>query len=224
MFHVKQAVNILRRYCQRLDLNVEENQIEQLVKYSDLIKEWNSKVHLISKNDVEKIIERHIVPALFFVKYLRDQANGCFLRILDVGTGAGLPGAVIAIINPGWKLVLLDSSRKKTLFLRRIFSDFYVDVDVVCERYEKYADVSNMEFDWVVARAVAPLNELIALVRPHLDQGVKLLTIKGINFTEELECIELNKFRISAWNLDGLIKTENYLKNKCLVKVEKIYG
>ncbi len=224
MFHVEQKINLLKEYAQRLDIHLDSVQIERLLAYAQLIKEWNRKVHLISKNDVERIVERHIIPSLFFEKYLSRFSEYGVLRIMDVGTGAGFPGIVLAIVEPRWKLVLLDSSRKKTLFLRRVCAELEIEAQVVCERYEKFVEESRDDFEWIVARAVAPLGELITLVRPHLERGVRLLTIKGLDFMNELDGALLEEFRLSAWRFDKDIMIEDYLKNKCLVKVEMLYG
>ncbi|WP_456442345.1 16S rRNA (guanine(527)-N(7))-methyltransferase RsmG [Caldithrix abyssi] len=221
---MEQKINLLKEYAQRLDIHLDSVQIERLLAYAQLIKEWNRKVHLISKNDVERIVERHIIPSLFFEKYLSRFSEYGVLRIMDVGTGAGFPGIVLAIVEPRWKLVLLDSSRKKTLFLRRVCAELEIEAQVVCERYEKFVEESRDDFEWIVARAVAPLGELITLVRPHLERGVRLLTIKGLDFMNELDGALLEEFRLSAWRFDKDIMIEDYLKNKCLVKVEMLYG
>ena len=225
MFHVKQKKDFLRTFALKAKIPIAEDQLNQLMEYAESIAQWNQRVHLISKNDVDFVVERHILPSLFFVKIIEEQTKDAKVRILDLGTGAGLPGVVLSIVKPGWDVVLLDSNRKKTLFLRRIKTDLKLNCEVVCERYEKYAPRESGEFDWLVARAVAPLGELVRLVSGHLKKGAKLLTIKGLDFAEELKGDEQKNFNLKFWPLKEMVNDNNdYLENKCMVSVEKIYG
>ncbi len=223
MFHVKPQQEMLKKVCGQLELVVTDSQIAQLLNYAEMLREWNQKVHLISHKDQEKIIERHLIPSLYYVKYLSVLTSEK-LRVLDVGSGGGLPGVVLSVLKPDWEVVLLDSSRKKTFFLRKVKENLGLGVQVVCERYEVFWKNDSRLFDWVVARAVAPLAELIDLLEPHLRQGSKLLTMKGLNFKDEMKGREFEGYNIQAWKLEPCVVDEKYLKNKCLVKVEKHYG
>ncbi len=220
MFHVKQDKEFLNQLNQRLNLVLSEGQIELLIKYAEAIKQWNKKIHLISKNDIEQIMLRHIVPSLFFVSFLIKQSGGAHLKILDVGSGAGLPGIVVSIASPSWEIDLLDSSRKKTLFLKRIKELLNLNINVYCERYEQFVTKAEIDYDWLLARAVAPLNKLLALVKPSLEQGTKLLTIKGENFETELAGVDQRYFKVWAYSESKVSE----LRNKKLVIVERSYG
>lgn len=113
-------IEFLQIITAELKIPIIADQIEKLLQYADLIKDWNKRVHLISKNDIDFVLERHIVPSLFFVKILKNDESIGKKGILDLGTGAGLPGCVVSILKPDWSVILLDSSRKKTLFLKQV--------------------------------------------------------------------------------------------------------
>ncbi|HHE55067.1 MAG TPA: 16S rRNA (guanine(527)-N(7))-methyltransferase RsmG [Caldithrix abyssi] len=225
MFHVEQKIEFLQIITAELKIPITADQIEKLLQYADLIKDWNKRVHLISKNDIDFVLERHIVPSLFFVKILQNDESIGKKGILDLGTGAGLPGCVVSILKPDWSVILLDSSRKKTLFLKQVKKTLKLSFSVVCARYEEYVENNTKQMDWIVARAVAPLGQLIQLVAPQLREGTKLLTLKGKNFSDELHRSELDEFQIASWAFEELSnENEISFKNKCLLKVEKAYG
>ncbi|NOX88220.1 MAG: 16S rRNA (guanine(527)-N(7))-methyltransferase RsmG, partial [Calditrichaeota bacterium] len=158
-------------------------------------------------------------------KFLSDNAAGDKQTVLDIGSGAGLPGVVLAIMFPEFDFVLLDSSRKKTLFLNKVKEEIRLKYRVVCDRFEEWVKREEKPIDWVVARAVAPLGELIALVQPVLTKKAKLLTIKGLDFEKEYKKELNDKYLITpVYFDDGLNRFSDYLENKCLVKVEFKHG
>eukprot|EP01036_Dinobryon_divergens_P022548 gene22548-30813_t len=133
---------------------VTEHQWGQLVALSLALKDWNSKVNMISRKDIDAIVPNHIVPSMAISLVKRFAANE---TIIDVGTGGGLPGLPLAILNPDAKFTLLDSNRKKMAIVSEIASSAVLNltnVQVVVSRAE---DHTVRKYDYMLGRAVAAI-------------------------------------------------------------------
>jgi len=160
-----------RRIALANGLAVSEGQFELMEKYVDLLLEWNGKINLISRRDQENVWFAHILHSVspwFFVEI----APG--LRVLDLGTGGGLPGIPLAILRPDLRLTLLDSIRKKTDAVRQMVMALgLTNVDVAVGRAEEVGREAAHRrlYDVVVARAVARLSDLAKWSQPFLMEG-----------------------------------------------------
>lgn len=160
-----------RRITRENGLVVSEEQYDLLSKYVQLLLDWNRKINLISRRDQENVWFAqmlHSVSPWFFV----DIAPG--LRVLDLGTGGGLPGIPLAILRPDLRLTLLDSIRKKMDAVRQMVDALGLpNVEPVVGRAEEVGgqDGYRHSYDVVVARAVAKLSDLAKWSRPLLKQG-----------------------------------------------------
>ncbi len=136
-------------------LDLSSSQIETLLTYCALVERWNRSCGLVGARTLPEIVPRHILDALSLSRSLPSHAH----RILDLGTGAGLPGLPLAVAHPDRWFTLLDRSRKKTRFVRQAKLELDLsNVEVVTEEAERYeAD----PFDCVMARAVGSLSEMV---------------------------------------------------------------
>ncbi|MFC1493035.1 16S rRNA (guanine(527)-N(7))-methyltransferase RsmG [candidate division KSB1 bacterium] len=186
-------------------IRADEKRISLLVGYSDLIHRWNNKAGLISKNDAGKIIERHIFESLLLT------VCGDFsgkVRVLDMGTGAGLPGIPLKIWNDDIDLVLVESNRKKALFLEHAAEILDLNhTEVLCSRIEDLGKIPGFtsSFDIITGRALAPADQLLEWAEPFLAEkgGGKCLFPKGSRLKNELELIDKNKWSIAMKDLSG---------------------
>jgi 16S rRNA (guanine527-N7)-methyltransferase len=159
-----------RRIVRTNGLAVSEEQFALLERYVGLLLDWNGKINLISRRDQENVWFAHMVHSAspwFFV----DIAPG--LRVLDLGTGGGLPGIPLAILRPDLKLTLLDSIRKKVEAVGQMASELgLANVDTVVGRAEEIGREARHRhlYDVVVARAVARLSDLTKWSRPFLKE------------------------------------------------------
>ena len=150
--------------------------------FNDLVMDWNKSLNLVSrrKSDVYDLIEEN---KLFF-KYI-DFRKG--LRILDLGTGGGFPGILLAIHHPEIMLTLVDSVKKKVKAVKEIIASLgLVNAEAVCSRAEDLGSVYYGMYNYVVARSVAPLDKLIRWSHKLAVKGGKLVTIKGGDISKEL--------------------------------------
>lgn len=167
----------------KLNIAINDIQLKQLDEYANYLLEYNTHTNLTALKTLEEVYLKHFYDSLTLCK-IYNFANE---SILDVGTGAGFPGLVLAIVFPNLKVTLLDSNNKKTTFLNECVRLLNLtNVEVVNSRAEEYTRVHREEFDIVTSRAVASLRILLELNIPSLKVGGYFLAMKG-NVSEELE-------------------------------------
>ncbi len=166
-------------------LKLSDEQLDKLNRYMEITLKENEHVNLTRNDTVDSFITKNILDSLLVVKNFDLNKK----TILDIGSGAGLPGIPLAIYYPKAKFVLLEPTFKRASFLAMV-SDLLElnNVKVVAKRAEDYVKENNYEtFDFVVSRAVSKLNILIELSVPFLKVGGELIAYKGLNYLEEIE-------------------------------------
>ena len=163
-----------------------ERQAEQFAQLDALYRDWNSKINVISRKDIDNLYEHHVLHSLAIGKLLPFQQG---TSILDVGTGGGFPGIPLAILFPECRFTLIDSIGKKI----RVASDVANALgltNVIC-KHER-AEEEKQKFDFVVSRAVMPLPDLVKLVRKNISDKHRnavpngLVVLKGGDLKDEL--------------------------------------
>ncbi|KTD11649.1 glucose inhibited division protein B GidB [Legionella gratiana] len=170
--------------------------ITSLSEYLSLLNKWNSTYNLTAIRDVETMVSKHIFDSLAILPWL----NGT--RIIDVGTGAGLPGIPLALAKPEINFILLDSNGKKTRFLNEVKRQLNLkNVEIVQFRVENYR--STQGFDTVLSRAFSSLAQMIQWTQ-HLiaDKGI-WLAMKGRSPDAELNEIKQN-CTVNTYNVAGV--------------------
>ena len=158
----------LQTICRKNDLIVSDEQVGLLERYVDYLLEWNRKVNLISRQDEELVWQNHILHSVCLLFRLRLRKNS---KIMDLGTGGGLPGIPLKILLPDSEILLIDSTRKKITAVQDMLRALDLGGIVgLWGRAEELAKDPKLHshFDYIVARAVAPLNDLIAWSKPFL--------------------------------------------------------
>lgn len=232
MFHVKhqnknksnwpqQEIEELCKKLSSCGLVLDNGKRRQLLKYASKIAEWNRRINLISTKDIERIVDKHFAESLA-VALLIDFPSGS--RVLDMGSGAGFPGVPLKISRPDLKLVLLDSKRMRSLFLRDVVTDLALpDTKVLCKRGESLREQQDYQgaFDFVLARAVAKLKMLWEWSYPLLKKSGQLVALKGGELTNEISELadEFTKINIEVRELPP--KFSPYSKRRKLIIVAK---
>lgn len=165
--------------AERLDIKLEDNTLESLVTYIDLLQRWNKAFNLTAGKNIEEIIERHVLDSLSLLPYLPSKGT-----LVDVGSGAGLPGVPLALIDAERNVLLVDSNGKKTRFLQHCV--FTLDLPRVEVKRQRMELLPAGSYDVVTARAVAPLKDLLGLTVPLLKEGGCLLAQKGEHVEKEI--------------------------------------
>ena len=178
-----QLADKLKTLLKQTALSVTEQQQQQLVKLVSLLNKWNKAYNLTSVRDPQEMLVKHILDSIVVSPYL--QGN----RFIDIGTGPGLPGLPLAIVNPEKHFVLLDSLGKRISFIRNAIRELgLTNVEPVLSRVEDYHP--DHQFDVVLSRAFASLKDMTELCH-HLPKSDGLFyALKGLYHEEEVK--ELN--------------------------------
>lgn len=182
-----------------------------------LYAEWNERINLISRKDIENLEERHIIHSLAIAKIIQFKPG---TRVMDVGTGGGFPGIPLAILFPEVKFVLVDSTGKKIMVVNEIVTALDLkNVKAIKQRAEEV----DGHFDFIISRAVARLPVFIDWVKKKIIKKSKntlnngILYLKGGDLDEELS--ELGR-QYAVYDLD-IIFSEEFFQSKKLVYIPK---
>lgn len=172
------------------ELSPESYQLERLAKYTELLVDKNEMVNLISRRDVNHTVEKHVFLSAFAREFFPEKVN----RFLDVGTGGGLPGIPIAILNPMMRGVLVDSTAKKIDAVNEFIQKLRLS-NVVAENSrvesEEFKKKYANKFDLIISRGTVPLIILIRYALPLVKEKAYILAIKGGNLDEEFKKAEI---------------------------------
>ena len=207
-------MEVIRKYF----TDFTEKQLEQFAALKNLYAEWNEKINVISRKDIDNFYEHHVLHSLAIATQL-DFPDG--YNILDIGTGGGFPGIPLAIFFPEVNFHLADSINKKLKVANEIISA--VGLKNVTTQHTRAEEIKDKKFDVVVSRAVAPLKDLWYWSRPLLkkrpvDQPTKisgLICLKGGDLSKE---ISESGLRPRIWEIEKIFE-EEFFKEKYILYV-----
>ena len=205
---------------------VTPQQMEQFKKMEDLYRDWNSKINVISRKDIDELYRHHVIHSLGIAAYVKTQMPDVYdrlrgegpysvaapLKILDLGTGGGFPGIPLAVIFPHAKFTLCDSIGMKIIVATEVYKGLGLNnVKTVNARAETLPET----FDYVVSRAVTSLENFMPWVQGKYSEGI--LYLKGGDLAEEISTA-MAKFKmrkgsvhvwpISSWTDDPFFETK----------------
>lgn len=179
----------LKKGSQALGLDLSDDALNLLLKYQDALVLWNKAYNLTAIRDPKEMLVKHLLDSL---SILNDLPKG---RLLDVGTGGGMPGMIIALCQPERDCVLLDSNGKKIRFLKQFIADLKLkNVVAVQTRVENETAIQDLgHFDVITSRAFASLTDFVQAARPYMQSTSIIAAMKGLVPAEEIEQLK-NQF------------------------------
>lgn len=174
----------LKQKIQKLNIEVEDKQIDNFRKYMELLLEWNQKMNLTAITQEDDVILKHFVDSLTIQKYLKEGKS-----LSDIGTGAGFPGIPLNIMNNNVKYILVDSLNKRINFLNEVISNLDLkNIEAIHSRIEEFGQNKKYResFDIVTSRAVASLKVLLEYMLPLTKVGGICICMKASNIEEEI--------------------------------------
>jgi 16S rRNA (guanine527-N7)-methyltransferase len=184
-------MDTIRKYFPKLS----EQQLQQFEQLGPLFREWNQKINLISRKDIDNLYERHILHALTITKFIHFQPDA---RILDIGTGGGFPGIPLAIFFPKTQFKLIDGTRKKITVVQDLIEQ--LDLSNAQAQQVRAEELKKEKFDFVVSRAVASLDKLLLWSKPLIQDQQQhgtpngLITLKGGNVDVEIKALSKQEY------------------------------
>lgn len=203
---------------------ITDGQVQQFAQLDALYRDWNSKINVISRKDIDEVYRHHVLHSLAIAAYL--DGTGVELAskdesasILDLGTGGGFPGIPLAILFPQHRFTLCDSVGKKIIVAGGVAKSLGLEnVTTVNARAESLPET----FDWVVSRAVTSLDNFMPWVKGKYSKGI--LYLKGGDIAEEIavtmaKC-KLPKGSVRTWPVNSWLRDE-YFDQKFVIHIEK---
>jgi 16S rRNA (guanine527-N7)-methyltransferase len=194
--------------------NVSRETIHKLTTFVALLTEWNEKMNLVSKNSLEDVWTRHVLDSLQLIEYIPETSKA----VLDIGSGSGFPGIVLAIALqekiPSAHMILVESITKKATYLNDVCLRIGLDnTYVVNSRIE---DTKLNQVDVITARAVADLDTLCGYSLNFMKSGTKALFLKGRTYEDELELAR------QKWFFDVIVHGNQYSEDGVILEISNL--
>lgn len=208
---------------------VTPQQMEQFGKMDALYREWNAKINVVSRKDIDELYRHHVLHSLGIAAYLKTHMPDIYerlrgegpysiaepLKILDLGTGGGFPGIPLAVMFPHAQFTLCDSIGKKITVATEVYKGLgLANVKTVNARAETLPET----FDYVVSRAVTSLDNFMPWVRGKYSEGI--LYLKGGDLTEEIAKARLRKGSVHTWPISEWTD-DPFFETKQVIFIEK---
>jgi len=193
----------LEDIAQQLGLALDQAAIDRLLGYLALLQRWNATYNLTAVRDPAQMLVQHLADCLAVVQPLRQRCPAA-RRILDVGSGGGLPGAVLAIVEPAWEVVCVDTVGKKAAFIRQVAAE--LALPKLRGEHARVEQMPPVGYDVITSRAFASLADFVALTRRQLAEGGAWMAMKGKRPDDEVAALpsDVSVFHVEPLAVPGL--------------------
>lgn len=221
MSNSKYDLSILKNGFSEFGIELNNDQIDNFIKYYELLIEWNSFMNLTAITEFEEVCIKHFVDSVSLIKAIDCNKK---TTVIDIGTGAGFPGIPLKIVFPNLKITLLDSLGKRVKFLNEVINQLRLkDIDAIHGRAEDFskAGVMRESFDVCVSRAVANLATLSEYCLPYVKNGGYFISYKSEKIIEEIQAAS-NAINILGGKIEDQIEfnllDSDIYRNLCVIK------
>ncbi len=222
-----------KNIIQEMFPEVTSSQMEQFRLMDELYRDWNSKINVVSRKDIDELYRHHVMHSLFIAAYIRTQMPDIYdrlrgegpysvaepLKIMDLGTGGGFPGIPLAVMFPHAQFTLCDSIGKKIIVATEVYKGLGLqNVKTVNARAESLPET----FDYIVSRAVTSLDNFMPWVKGKYSEGI--LYLKGGDLAEEISTAMANhkmrKGSVHLWPISSCT-SDPFFDTKYVIYIEK---
>jgi 16S rRNA (guanine527-N7)-methyltransferase len=222
-----------KNIIQEMFPEVTSSQMEQFRLMDELYRDWNSKINVVSRKDIDELYRHHVMHSLFIAAYIRTEMPDIYdrlrgegpysvaepLKIMDLGTGGGFPGIPLAVIFPHAQFTLCDSIGKKIIVATEVYKGLGLqNVKTVNARAESLPET----FDYIVSRAVTSLDNFMPWVKGKYSEGI--LYLKGGDLAEEISTAMANhkmrKGSVHLWPISNCT-SDPFFDTKYVIHIEK---
>ena len=222
-----------KNIIQEMFPEVTSSQMEQFRLMDELYRDWNSKINVVSRKDIDELYRHHVMHSLFIAAYIRTEMPDIYdrlrgegpysvaepLKIMDLGTGGGFPGIPLAVIFPHAQFTLCDSIGKKIIVATEVYKGLGLqNVKTVNARAESLPET----FDYIVSRAVTSLDNFMPWVKGKYSEGI--LYLKGGDLAEEISTAMANhkmrKGSVRLWPITTC-SSDPFFDTKFVIHIEK---
>lgn len=211
----------IKNKAEKIEIMLDDKQIEQFYKYMELLLEWNEKINLTAITDPKEIILKHFIDSLTIEKQIKQGE-----KLIDVGTGAGFPGIPLKIVRPDVEITLLDSLNKRINFLNEVIAELKLErIETIHSRVEEAGKNKRYreKFDIATSRAVANLTTLSEYLLPLVAVGGRAICMKGPDIETEIEdskkAVSILGGKIDKIESFQLADSDN---NRNIITIEKV--
>lgn len=193
--------------AETLALDLTDEQLDRLIAYLGLLSKWNKVYNLTAVRDPEAMLTQHLVDSLSLIPPLRRHAADQPLRLMDVGSGGGLPGVVIAICDPTIDVTCVDTVGKKAFFIAQVAAE--IGLPNLHAEHSRVEQLKAAPFDVITSRAFASLSDFTEWTRMHLKPGAVWAAMKGQHPVDEIAELanrapDLSVFHVEQLEVPGL--------------------
>ena len=195
----------LRDAAVELGVLLDQAAADRLLEYLDLLQRWNATYNLTAVRDPDRMLTQHVVDCLAVIEPIRRQlSTGSLARLLDVGSGGGLPGIVIALLCPTVEVTCVDSVGKKAAFIQQAATR--LRLGNLQARHVRVEQLKEVPYDIITSRAFAALADFVALTRPHLAHDGVWMAMKGKDPVDERYALpaDIDVFHVEQLRVPGL--------------------
>lgn len=215
-------LNEIKSLANIQNISINDEQINKLYTYMNLLIEWNEKINLTAITEPKEVILKHFIDSLTIQKYVKENN-----KLIDIGTGAGFPGIPVGITNSSANITLMDSLNKRINFLNEVITTLDLkNIQTIHARAEELAQnkTQREQYDIATSRAVASLNVLLEYMLPFVKIGGYCICMKGSNIEEEVQnaqkAIEILGGKIETIDCFNLANSDNF-RNIIVIKKVK---
>jgi len=209
----------LEEGIKKLNIEISEEKVDKLMKFLKILMEYNSHTNLTAIRDEKGIIEKHFLDSILLMKHFSLNSG----KAIDIGTGAGFPGMVLAICNPDIKFTLIDSVGKKIKFLIQVIEELKIEnVEAINIRAEEFINSKNREtYDLGFCRGVSKLNIILEYMIPFLKVQGKFLPQKMEGTNEEKDSSKALKILKSSLENIYIEKLPYSMESRAIIEIIK---